>query len=130
MASISNVSLIQQSRFSSLYKQHNRSSAAPILHKSGHITSRANHLEFLPLSKKIALSKPVKFAGRTPGLNEILNLRGSSEFCITKAAAADAEGHEIELSNGFEQFGLLQILKFLGLIIFLFTCSDLFLQVC
>ncbi|KAI3467254.1 hypothetical protein Pfo_023917 [Paulownia fortunei] len=97
MASISNFSLIQQSRFSSLYKQHSRSSA-------GHVTSRANHLQFLPLSKKIVLSKPAMFSGkslRAPVLNEILKRRGTSEFCITKAAAADAEGHEIELANGF-----------------------------
>ncbi|KAL8518538.1 hypothetical protein ACS0TY_009775 [Phlomoides rotata] len=92
MASISNPSLIHQSRFSSSYR-------------TGLIVSRASHLEF---SHKINLSKPVNFSGkslRKPGLNELLNLRGSSEFCITKVAAADAnanaDGHEIEVANGF-----------------------------
>ncbi|KAI3452902.1 hypothetical protein Pfo_009565 [Paulownia fortunei] len=104
MASISNFSFVQQSRFSSLYKQHSRSSAAPILHRSGHVTLRPIHLEFSPLSKKRVFSGPVEFSGkelRTPGLTEILKRRGSSGFCTTKAAAADAEDHEIEISNWF-----------------------------
>ncbi|KAL3830621.1 hypothetical protein ACJIZ3_019423 [Penstemon smallii] len=92
-SSISNFSFIQQSRFSSLYKQHSRSSAS-----SSPAFLRANHLKFSPLSKKIVSSKQVDFSGKfltTPGLVEILNRRGSDEFCIAKAAAADAE------SNGF-----------------------------
>ncbi|KAL0372505.1 UNVERIFIED_CONTAM: Triose phosphate/phosphate translocator, chloroplastic [Sesamum calycinum] len=38
----------------------------------------------------------------TLGLNEILNHRGCPEF-YTRAAAADAEGHPIEISNGFAE---------------------------
>ncbi|EYU28857.1 hypothetical protein ABFS82_12G092700 [Erythranthe guttata] len=90
MASISNIYLIHQSRISNLYNRN----------RNGHIitTSRANHLEFSPLPKKIELSDRVKFS-RVDG---ILNRCGISDFCIaTKAAASDAEGHEIELSNGF-----------------------------
>ncbi|KAK4484050.1 hypothetical protein RD792_011269 [Penstemon davidsonii] len=93
MASISNFSFIQQSRFSSLYKQHSRSSTT-----SSPAFLRANHLNFSPLSKKIVSSKQVDFSGRflkTPGLVEILNRRGSDDIFIAKAAAADAE------SNGF-----------------------------
>ncbi|KAL0408739.1 UNVERIFIED_CONTAM: Triose phosphate/phosphate translocator, chloroplastic [Sesamum radiatum] len=105
MASISNSALLQQSRFSSLYKQHSRNSAAPILHRSGHLTSRPNHLEFSPLSKRRVLG-PVDFSGKsfnTLGLNEILNRRGSPEFYTTRAAAADADGHAIEIPNGFAE---------------------------
>lgn len=107
MASISNPSFIHQSRFSSLYKLHTTTS---ILHRTGLVVSRASHLDKINLSKD---SKPVNFSGKSltkPGLNELLNLRGSSEFCITKAAAdANADGHEIEVANGLEQFGLMQM---------------------
>ncbi|KAH6797817.1 Glucose-6-phosphate/phosphate translocator-like protein [Perilla frutescens var. hirtella] len=86
MASISNLSLSHQSRFSSLYKQHSRSSATPLVHRNVHPTS--NHLQFLPLPSKInALSESVRFSGNSLS-NEIFNLRRLSQFCITKAAAA------------------------------------------
>ncbi|KAL0327130.1 UNVERIFIED_CONTAM: Triose phosphate/phosphate translocator, chloroplastic [Sesamum angustifolium] len=85
--------------------EHCRNSAASILHRSGHLTLRPNHLEFSPLSKRRVLSGPVDFSGKslnTLGLNEILNHRGCPEF-YTRAAAADAEGHPIEISNGFAE---------------------------
>ncbi|PIN21949.1 Glucose-6-phosphate/phosphate and phosphoenolpyruvate/phosphate antiporter [Handroanthus impetiginosus] len=95
MASISNFSFVQQSRFSSFYRQH----------RSSHvITSRANHLDFSPLSKKIVFSGTTEFSCknllRTSRLNEILK-RSGSKFCTRKAAAADSEGHEIEISKGY-----------------------------
>lgn len=93
MASISNLSLIHQSRTSSFLKHHNRS------HRNVNPTS--NHLKFSPLHKKI------EFLGKksleTPTLNEILKLRRPSEFLLARAAAADAEGHELDLAKGFLQ---------------------------
>lgn len=102
MASISHLSLIHQSRFSAFYKQHSRTSAKPILHRNLHTTTASNHLEFSSLHKKIAASESVKFSGKSLR-NEVSKPRLPSEFCCAKAAAADAEGHEIELTNGFEQ---------------------------
>jgi solute carrier family 35 protein E1 len=108
MASLSNFSVIQQSRFSSLHKLLGRSSAAPVLHRNGSVSSKAYHLPVPPLSRKIVFSKPVEFSGkdlRSPALNEILKRRGSYESCPTRAVAADAEGHEIEISKGFAVAG-------------------------
>ncbi|PIN11469.1 Glucose-6-phosphate/phosphate and phosphoenolpyruvate/phosphate antiporter [Handroanthus impetiginosus] len=100
MASISNFSLIQQSRFSSFLKQKIKSSTSSIPRGSLNVNSRTNSSKFLPLSNEIMVSKRVKFSGKflkSPRLNEILD----SEFCVTRAAAADAEGHEIEVADGF-----------------------------
>lgn len=102
MASISHLSLIHQSRFSAFYKQHSRTSAKPILHRNLHTTTASNHSEFSSLHKKIAVSESVKFSGKSLR-NEISKPRLPSEFCCAKAAAADAEGHEIELTNGFAE---------------------------
>ncbi|KAK6157842.1 hypothetical protein DH2020_012090 [Rehmannia glutinosa] len=109
MASISNISLIHQSRFTSLYKQHS---------KSVHVTTRANHVEFLPLSKKILSSKPVKFSGKT------LKTPRLTDLCVTKAAAADAEGHQIEQTNGFAKPSKSFAERFPALVtgFFFFTC--------
>ncbi|KAL2519292.1 Triose phosphate/phosphate translocator TPT [Abeliophyllum distichum] len=75
MASISNLTQfsLQKSRFSSLYKPQSAASA------------------------------PVKFAGKSLGISGLNHLLKHREFCIAKAAAADAEGHEIEISNGFSK---------------------------
>lgn len=102
MASISNSCFLQRSRFSPLYT----SSLAPILRTSRHVTSSPpTHVEFSPLSRNIVRSDNNL---KTPGLTaEILNRRGSSGFCTTKAAAAaaDAEGHDIvDVSKGFVLF--------------------------
>ncbi|KAL1551121.1 triose phosphate/phosphate translocator, chloroplastic-like [Salvia divinorum] len=84
MASISSLSLIHQSRSSSFHKLHSKS------HRNVHPIS--NHLEFSPLHKKIASLK-------TPTLLKLR--RPLSDFRLVKAAAADEEGHEIELTKGF-----------------------------
>ncbi|KAG6426214.1 hypothetical protein SASPL_110434 [Salvia splendens] len=84
MASISNLSLIHQSRSSSFQKLCCTS------HRNVHPIS--NHLEFSPLNKKIASLK-------TPTLLKLSHRL--SDFRLVKAAAADAEGHEIELTKGF-----------------------------
>lgn len=115
MASISHLSLLHQSRFSSFYKQHSRTSAKPILHRNLHTTTTSNHLEFYPLHKKIAVSESVKFSGKSLR-NEISKLHLRSEFCCTKAAAADAEGHEIEIANGFERIPSYCKCEFVGLV--------------
>lgn len=86
MASISNLSIIHQSRSSSFHKLHCTS------HRNVHPIS--NHLEFSPLHKKIASLK-------TPTLLKLSHRL--SDFRLVKAAAADAEGHEIELAKGLEQ---------------------------
>ncbi|CAA2997635.1 triose phosphate/phosphate translocator, chloroplastic-like [Olea europaea var. sylvestris] len=88
MASISNLTQfsLQKSRFSSL-------------HTSRQVISRAHHLEFSP--KKIeSFTAPVKFAGKSLGISGLNHILKHRESCIAKAAAADAEGHEIEISSG------------------------------
>ncbi|KAK6133894.1 hypothetical protein DH2020_032355 [Rehmannia glutinosa] len=109
MASISNISLIHQSRFTYLYKQHS---------KSVHVTTRANHVEFLPISKKISSSKPVKFSGKS------LKTPQLTDLCVTKAAAADAEDHQIEQTNGFAKPSKSFAERFPALVtgFFFFTC--------
>ncbi|KAG6429779.1 hypothetical protein SASPL_107832 [Salvia splendens] len=84
MASISNLSLFHQSRSSSFHKLHCTS------HRNVHPIS--NHLEFSPLHKKITSLK-------TPTLLKLSHRL--SDIRLVKAAGADAEGHEIELTKGF-----------------------------
>ncbi|KAL2546660.1 Triose phosphate/phosphate translocator TPT [Forsythia ovata] len=101
MASISYLTQfsLQKSRFSSLYKPQSATSG---LRTSRQVISRTNHLEFSP-NKIESFPAPVKFAGKSLGLSGLNHLLKHPEFCIAKAAAADAEGHEIEISNGLSK---------------------------
>ncbi|XP_047957616.1 triose phosphate/phosphate translocator, chloroplastic-like [Salvia hispanica] len=112
MASISNLSIIHQSRSSSFHKLHCTS------HRNVHPIS--NHLEFSPLHKKIASLK-------TPTLLKLSHRL--SDFRLVKAAAADAEGHEIELAKGFVESNKSFSEKFPALVTGFFFFTWYFLNV-
>ncbi|XP_073053894.1 triose phosphate/phosphate translocator, chloroplastic-like isoform X2 [Primulina eburnea] len=126
MASMSNIHLLQQSKSSSFYKQHATNSITSIANR------RRTHVEFSTLSKKIQSPKPVIFSS-TPlkfvGFNEILKHRDSHKSWITKAAAADAEGHEIEIANGSAKPGKSFAERFPALVTGFFFFTWYFLNV-
>ncbi|XP_075524146.1 triose phosphate/phosphate translocator, chloroplastic-like isoform X3 [Primulina tabacum] len=126
MASMSNIHLLQQSKSSSFYKQHATNSITSIANR------RRTHLEFSPLSKKIQSTKPVIFSS-TPlkfvGFNEILKHHDSHKSWITKAAATDAEGHEIEIANGSTKPGKSFAERFPALVTGFFFFTWYFLNV-
>ncbi|XP_051144623.1 triose phosphate/phosphate translocator, chloroplastic-like [Andrographis paniculata] len=99
-SSISNFSLIHQSRLSSsFHKFHSRNAAAPILYRNGLPFNPKAKLDVSKLSEKM-VSKPVEFSGknlRTPGFTEILKSRPhSSQIFTPKATAADAESSHVK----------------------------------
>ncbi|XP_073300818.1 triose phosphate/phosphate translocator, chloroplastic-like isoform X4 [Primulina huaijiensis] len=126
MASMSNIHLLQQSKSSSFYKQHATNSITSIANR------RRTRLEFSPLSKKIESTKQVIFSS-TPlkfvGLNEILKHHDSHKSWITKAAAADAEGREIEIANGSAKPGKSFAERFPALVTGFFFFTWYFLNV-
>ncbi|KAL5553647.1 hypothetical protein UlMin_041048 [Ulmus minor] len=105
MASITNPvhSPIRMSGFSSLFLSPLKISPNLVALKSRSVVSRASGLAFSPLSKNLKASEPVEVSERVLGfspLSQRLRRRGS-EFPLVKAAAADAEGGEIEISEGY-----------------------------
>ncbi|KAL3501502.1 hypothetical protein ACH5RR_035951 [Cinchona calisaya] len=82
---------LQRSRFSAhLHKLPSRNER---------FVSKAKSLDFSSLPEPAGLSaKPLRFFG-----SQLLKQRGTFQFPISKAAAADAEGREIEISDGFSR---------------------------
>ncbi|KAF3431575.1 hypothetical protein FNV43_RR26306 [Rhamnella rubrinervis] len=104
MASVANPvqSPIRASRFSSLYVSPIRISPSIVPLKTRSLASRASGLSFSPLSEKLKPTKPVGVSGeplRFSGWNQQLRRRGRDEFPVVAAAAADAEGREIEIDG-------------------------------
>ncbi|GFY98417.1 glucose-6-phosphate/phosphate translocator-like protein [Actinidia rufa] len=91
MASIASSTqfLLNRSQFSS----PNRISPNLVLLKSRPVVSRASQLQFSPLSKNN------EFSGKALGL-PLLKRHRSVDFQASKAAEADADGGEIEISDG------------------------------
>ena len=93
--------LLNRSRFSS----PSRTSPTLVLLKSRSVVSRASHLQFSLFSKNH------EFSGKALGL-PLLKRHRSLDFPAAKSAAADADGGEIEISDGS---GLRQFSKFVVL---------------
>jgi hypothetical protein len=103
MASITNPfqSSIQTSRFSSLYLSPNRATTCHLVLKTGSMTSKATRLAFSPFPESRGPPTPVEFPGkalRFSGWNQLLRRRGSVEFPVVAATAADADGSKSSLS--------------------------------
>ncbi|XP_057485633.1 triose phosphate/phosphate translocator, chloroplastic-like isoform X2 [Actinidia eriantha] len=94
MASIASSTqfLLNRSQFSS----PSRISPNLVLLKSRPVVSRASQLQFSPLSKNN------EFSGKALGL-PLLKRHRSVDFQASKAAAADADGGEIEISDGLSK---------------------------
>ncbi|XP_073143079.1 triose phosphate/phosphate translocator, chloroplastic-like isoform X2 [Henckelia pumila] len=125
MASMSNIHLLQRSKSSSFYKQHATNSIAST-------ANRRTHVAFSPPSKKIEDTKPVIFSSAPltfVRLNEILKRHDSHKSWITKAAAADAEGREIEIANGSAKPGKSFAERFPALVTGFFFFTWYFLNV-
>lgn len=91
------------SRFSSLYLSPNKISPNHVMLKSP--SSRVSCLAFSPLPEIQKSPAKVELSGkvlRFSGLSQPLKRRGSVELLAPAAAAADADGTEIELSEGLE----------------------------
>ncbi|XP_021299682.1 triose phosphate/phosphate translocator, chloroplastic-like [Herrania umbratica] len=106
MASITNAAhtLVTNSRFSSLYLSTNKVLPSCLLLKTRpSASSRASGLAISPLPDKNKAWVPVGFSGKPltlPGWNQTLRRRGQVEFPVAAAAAA-ADGGEIEISDGY-----------------------------
>lgn len=90
------------SRFSSLYLSPSRISPTVVSLKSRSLGSRASTLSFSPLSENLKPTKPVGVSGEvlwSSGWKQQLRRRASHGFPIVAAAAADADGHEIEIDG-------------------------------
>ncbi|KAF8389718.1 hypothetical protein HHK36_024237 [Tetracentron sinense] len=106
MASVGNQIhlLVPRSRFSSLYLSPERSSPnSVLLLKSRSVVSGSSRLAFSPLQQNRKLRAQFDFSGkvlRFSGLNPLLRQHRSVEFPTVSAAAADADGREINISDG------------------------------
>ncbi|XP_062162396.1 triose phosphate/phosphate translocator, chloroplastic-like [Alnus glutinosa] len=112
MASITNPfqSSIQTSRFSSLYLSPNRATTCHLVLKTRSMTSKAARLAFSPLPESRAPPTPVEFPGKTlrfSGWNQLLRRRGSVEFPVVAATAADADGYAKPSKSFSEKFPVL-----------------------
>ncbi|EXB44832.1 Triose phosphate/phosphate translocator TPT [Morus notabilis] len=100
---------ISESRFSSLYlSPATRISPALVAIKSRSLAFRDSGLAFSPLTRNVvraSSSENVEVPNKALGFslwNQRLRRRGSdAEFPVAKAAAADADGREIEISDGY-----------------------------
>lgn len=107
MASVINPvhSPIRTCQFSSLYLSSNKISPSFALLKARSLSSKASSLTFSPLPETIKPFSPVETSGkalRFSGWSQELRRRGSVEPPVAKAAAADAEGAEIESAAGLD----------------------------
>ncbi|THG19578.1 hypothetical protein TEA_013992 [Camellia sinensis var. sinensis] len=103
MASIASSTqlLLNRSPFSPLHSSPSKVLPNLVLLKSRSVVFRASRLEFSPLPEN--RFSPVEFSGKTlrlPGWSQLLRRHHSVEFPVAKAAAADADGGEIEISDG------------------------------
>uniref|UniRef100_A0A5B7BBX6 Putative Glucose-6-phosphate/phosphate translocator-related n=1 Tax=Davidia involucrata TaxID=16924 RepID=A0A5B7BBX6_DAVIN len=108
MASIANSTqiLLNRSRFPSLYPSSSRASPNVVLLKNRSHVPRASGLAFSPLPENRLSPAPVEFSGKAlkfAGWSQLLRRHGLAQFPLTKAAAADADGGEIEISDGFSK---------------------------
>lgn len=106
MASITNPfqSSFQTSRFSSLYLSPNRATTCHLVLKTRSLTSKATRLAFSPLPESREPPTSVEFSGKTlrfSGWSQLLRRRGSVEFPVVAATAADADGSKSSLSCFF-----------------------------
>lgn len=107
MASLINPvhSPIRTSQFSSLYLSSNKISPSFALLKVRSLSSRASSLAFSPLPEAVKPLPAVGFSGKglkLSGWSQQLRRRGSVELLpVAKAAAADADGAEIEIADGY-----------------------------
>ncbi|KAL6294838.1 hypothetical protein ACE6H2_002980 [Prunus campanulata] len=95
---------IRTCQFSSLYLSSNKISPSFALLKARSLSSKASSLTFSPLTETIKPFSPVELSGkalRFSGWSQELRRRGSVELPVAKAAAADAEGAEIESAAGY-----------------------------
>lgn len=106
---------VRTSGFSSFYLRPIRISPSVVALKSRSVASRAfsGGLAFSPLPEKnvkACNNKSVEaFSDKFLGFsawNQRLRRRGSAEFPVVKAAAADSEGREIEISDGLDSLSL------------------------
>lgn len=96
---------IRTCQFSSLYLSCNKISPSFALLKARSLSSKASSLTFSPLPETIKPFSPVEPSGkalRFSGWSQELRRRGSVEPPVAKAAAADAEGAEIESAAGLD----------------------------
>ncbi|KAB1222031.1 Triose phosphate/phosphate translocator TPT, chloroplastic [Morella rubra] len=112
MASITNLfhSSVQTSRFSSLYSSPNRGTTNPVVLKARSLTSKATCLAFSPLPENRGPLTPVESSGRAlrfSGWTELLRRRGSVDFPVVAAAAAEADGYSKPSKSFAERFPVL-----------------------
>ncbi|KAK9276769.1 hypothetical protein L1049_006305 [Liquidambar formosana] len=101
---------INRSRFSSLYLSPNRISPNFVTLQTRSLLPPASPLSFSPLPE--IRKSSVELSGkalRFSGWSQHLRRRDSAEYSVPAAAAADADGSEIEISDGvakpFKSFG-------------------------
>lgn len=93
------------SRFSSLYLSPIRISPNLIALKSRSLVKRASGMAFSPLLEALQPCKAIEVSDEAlvfSGLSKRLRKRSCSQFPVVLAAAADAESHEIEISEGYD----------------------------
>ncbi|CAL5399315.1 unnamed protein product [Camellia sinensis] len=106
MASIASSTqlLLNRSPFSPLHSSPSKVLPNLVLLKSRSVVFRASRLKFSPLPEN--RFSPVEFSGKTlrlPCWSQLLRRHHSVEFPVAKAAAADADGGEIEISDGLSK---------------------------
>ncbi|KAJ4960443.1 hypothetical protein NE237_020353 [Protea cynaroides] len=104
MASVGNpVGLsVPGSRVSSLYLS-SRGSSNFLTFKNRSVLTQASRLVFAPLPESYSGRSPVEPSGKVPRLSYLnlsLTRQRSIKFPVVSAAAADADGHEIEVLSG------------------------------
>lgn len=127
MASITNPvhSSIPTSRISSLYLSKNKVSTSCVEVNTRSLAPKATRLAFLPLPEKKESptgvcfpSGPLKFSG----WSQLIRRRTTVDFSVVSAAAADADGREIEISDGLDS--LSSFCSFVILLFLLFGCGE------
>ncbi|KAJ0039105.1 hypothetical protein Pint_23486 [Pistacia integerrima] len=107
MASVTNplYSSIKTPGISSLYLSKSKvSSSSYVQLKTGSLASKATHLEFSPLTEKKESPLRVNFSSellRFTGWSQQIRRRNTVDSPVVSAAAADADGREIEISDGY-----------------------------
>lgn len=99
---------IQTSRFSSLYLSPKRLvTTNHVVLKTRSLASKSKCLAFSPLPDNREPQKPVEFSGkalRFSGWSELLRRRGSVEFPVVAATAAEADGYAKPSKSFAERF--------------------------
>ncbi|KAL5759374.1 hypothetical protein ACOSP7_017898 [Xanthoceras sorbifolium] len=106
MASMTNPlhSTIKTPRISALYLSHSKVSASYVQLKTRSLPLTATRLAFSPLLESKEPLVKVGFSGeplRFSGWSQQIRRRSAVDFPVVSAAAADAEGREIEISDGY-----------------------------